>query len=87
MVSGAIVVDDRQRRPCMKKDFALPGLWEGENKEEALQRCTFVTYQRMAVSRLELQLVSDACDGARGCRDSMTCAVLGQHFFARVEVA
>lgn len=59
----------------------------GREIEEALQRCTFVTYQRLAVFQLELQLVSGARDGARGCRDSTACAVLGQDVFAGTEVA
>jgi hypothetical protein len=59
----------------------------GRENGEALQRCTLVTYQRAAVSQSELQLVSGARDGARGCRDSTTCRILGQHFFARAEIA
>jgi len=72
----------------LEKSFALPGLWQGEEDEEALQRCTFVTtYQRVAVVQLELQLISGTRDGARGCRDSTACAVLGQDVFAGTEVA
>jgi hypothetical protein len=70
----------------LEKGFALPGLWQGEEDEEALQRCTFVTYQRVAMSQVELQLISGTRDGARGCRDSTACGVLGQNFFAGAEV-
>jgi len=65
----------------------LAGIMAGREDEEALQRCTFVTYQRVAVSQLGLQLISGTRDGTGGCRDSTTCGVLGQDFFAGVEVA
>lgn len=67
--------------------FCLARMMAGREDEEALQRCTFVTYQRVAAAQLELQLISGTRDGARGCRDSTTCAVLGQNIFAGAEVA
>jgi hypothetical protein len=70
---------------CEEK-VCLPRSWEDE-KNKALQRCTFVTYQRAAASKAELQLVSGAFDGAGGGRGPTTCAVRGQYFFAGAEVA
>lgn len=71
----------------IEKGCCLASIMAGREDEEALQRCTFVTYQRVAAAQLELQLISGTRNCARGCRDSTTCAVLGQNFCAGAEVA